>query len=166
MKRRSVVLFILLGTSALGVLAVAVWRASAAALDEPKLVLFWEEGFKGRSLEVTSSLADLPVESDLFGNRFDWNDEVRSLIVVKGTWRLYQHGRLNTRLDETPIESLDIVSKDRQAGWSCLVSATSQGPLEVPSAAVGGFFHDISSIEFVSAENLPDWAAPQWRRER
>jgi hypothetical protein len=82
------------------------------------------------------------------------------LIVVSGTWRLFQNGRSNTKLDETPLEALDVRSKEKESGWSTLVSATSRGPLELRSGAAGGFFRDISSIELVSAENLPDWAAP------
>jgi hypothetical protein len=134
--------------------------AARAQDGKPLLVLYWDEGFEGRSLEVTGSLPDLPVEADAFGNTFDWNDEVRSIVVVSGTWRLFQNGRSNTQLDDTPIEALDVRTKAKEAGWSTLVSATSRGPLELQSGAEGGFFRDISSIELVSPENLPDWAAP------
>lgn len=163
MKRRTIVV-LSLGLVLAGTIgAVSYWRSTATAQDVPKIILFWEENFEGRSLEVTGSAIDLPVIGDVFGNEFDWNDEVRSIIVVSGTWRLYQHGRCNTELDQTPLELLDVARKQRRAGWSTLVSATSKGPLELPSAAVGGFFHDISSIELVSEANLPDWAAPRWR---
>jgi hypothetical protein len=89
---------------------------------------------------------------------------VRSLVVVSGTWRLWQNGRCNTRLDDTPVEALDVSTKEPEPGWSCLVSATSAGPLELSSGAAGGFLHDVSSIELVSVENLPDWAAPAAER--
>jgi hypothetical protein len=42
-----------------------------------------------------------------------------------------------------------------------LVSANSQGPVEIPGVEFGGFAEDVSSIELVSAENLPDWAVKQ-----
>ena len=162
MKLRTCGIFALLGIVAAGLVAIVVPRGSTATaqVGKPLLILFWEENFQGRSLEVTGSLADLPVETDFFGNKFDWNDEVRSLVVVSGTWRLFQNGRQNTKLDDTPLEVLDVRTKEREAGWSSLVSATSAGPLELPSGAAGGFYHDVSSIELVSGENLPDWAAP------
>lgn len=138
-----------------------VMRApSTAAQIGPKIILYWEENFEGRSLELTGTTVDLPIVSDAFGNEFDWNDEVRSIVVVGGTWRVFQNGRLGTRLDATPLEVLDVRAKPKAAGWSCLLSATSRGPLEIPNAAVGDFFHDISSVELVSEQNLPDWAAP------
>jgi hypothetical protein len=167
MKRRTIVLLALAGIVGISLALTAVrWRLPAAALGKPLLVLYWEESFQGRSLEVTGTLADLPVEIDLFGNEFDWNDQVRSITVVSGTWRLYQHGRCNTELDETLLGDLNVAAKQTRAGWSCLISATSARPLELPSAAAGGFEPDISSIELVSEENLPDWAAPQWRFSR
>ncbi len=132
---------------------------------KPLLILYWEEDFQGRSLEVTDTLPDLPRVEDRYGNVFDWNDEVRSVIVVSGTWRLYQHGRLNTKLDDTPLEELDLRSKEREPGWSCMLSATSAGPLKIPSGARGGFFRDVSSVELVSHENLPAPTPAASRRE-
>lgn len=135
-------------------------RPVQAQEGKPLLMLYWEEDFQGRALEVTGSVPDLPLEADAFGNTFDWNDEVRSVVVVSGTWRLFQNGRSNTKLDETPLEALDVRAKEKESGWSTLISATSTGPLEIRNGAVGGFFRDVSSIELVSASNLPDWAAP------
>jgi hypothetical protein len=154
-------LVFLVGLGALGFLLSTPRRVPAhAQAGKPVLILYWEEELQGRSLEVTGSLADLPVETDAFGNQFDWNDNVRSLVVLGGTWRLFQNGRSNTKIDETPLEALDVRTKEKEAGWSTLVSATSAGPLELSSGAVGGFYRDISSIELVSVDNLPDWAAP------
>ena len=162
MRPRTMAALSILGL--LGILAVAAAlhrrEPAIAQAGRPLLVLYWEEGFQGRSLEVTGSLPDLPVETDVFGNQFDWNDEVRSVVVVSGTFRLFQHGRSNTKLDDTPIEALDVRTKEIEGGWSTLLSATSSGPLEIPSGALGGFYRDVSSIELVSADNLPDWAAP------
>jgi len=163
MKRR--LLLALMVTGALSAAAVLRYQstrrpAAAAQSEGPLLVLYWEEDFQGRALEVTGSLPDLPVEADASGNTFDWNDEVRSIVVVSGTWRLFQNGRSNTKLDETPLAALDVRTKEKESGWSTLVSATSKGPLELRNGAAGGFHRDISSIELVSAENLPDWAAP------
>ncbi len=162
MKRRSVAVLLALGLIAAAFGAAAALRSVAASgqAGRPLLILFWEEDFQGPSLEVTGSLPDLPVAVDAVGNEFNWNDEVRSIVVVSGTWRLYQNGRFNTKLDDTPLSALDLRSKEKDGGWSCLVSATSQGPLWLPNGAVGGFYRDVSSIELVSAENLPDWAAP------
>jgi hypothetical protein len=126
----------------------------------PLIVVFWEENFKGRSLEVHDTIFDMPVVTDEYKNEFNWSDEVRSILVLRGTWRIYQHGRCNTKLDETKAKDLDVKTKERIPGWSTLVSATSAGPLELSSPASGCFYHDISSIELVSEKNLPDWAAP------
>ena len=142
---------------------IAVLRRPAVSAQDakkPVLILYWEEDFQGPSLEVTGSLRDLPVVTDAFGNQLDWNDRVRSVVVAGGTWRLFQHGRANTRLDDTPLEALDVRTKEKEAGWSCLLSATSAGPPELRSGAAGGFYQDVSSIELVSEENLPDWASP------
>ena len=126
--------------------------------DAPLIVLYFEENFAGPSLEVTASLADLPVVEDEFGGVIDWNDHVRSVVVVRGTWRLWQHGRSNTVLDATPLEVLDVRTKEARDGWSTLVSASSVAALELPRGAAGGFAQDISSVELVAADNLPDWA--------
>jgi hypothetical protein len=159
-KRTLVVALVLFVGATLACLALLRRSSVTAQVGGAKLILYWEPDFQGRSLEVTGTLPDLPEVTDTFDNQFNWNDEVRSIIVVSGTWRLYQHGRFNTELDDTPLESLDLRSKAKRPGWSCLVSATSQGPLELPNTAVGGFYHDVSSVELVSEKNLPDWAAP------
>lgn len=163
MKRRLLLsLTVLGGLSGAAVLLFQSPRpqTAVAQVGSPLLILYWEEDFQGRSLEVTGSIPDLPVVADTFGNTFDWNDEVRSVVVVSGTWRLFQNGRSNTKLDDTPLAALDVRTKEKETGWSTLVSATSKSPLELRSGAVGGFYRDISSIELVSTENLPDWAAP------
>jgi len=162
MKRRTIAILSLVGVLAAiaGTIAVKRRPTATAQSGKPMLILYWEEDFQGRALEVTGSLADLPVETDVFGNQFDWNDEVRSAVVVSGTWRLFQNGRSNTKLDDTPVEALDVRTKEKEGGWSTLVSATSAGPLEISKCAVGGFYRDVSSIELVSADNLPDWSAP------
>ncbi len=164
MQHRKWLLVLGLAVLSLGLVLVALVRKTplAAQGGKPLLILYWEEDFQGRSLEVTDTLPDLPRVEDRYGNVFDWNDEVRSVIVVSGTWRLYQNGRLNTKLDDTPLEELDLRAKEREPGWSCLLSATSSGPLKIPSPARGGFLRDVSSVELVSPENLPDWAAPNW----
>lgn len=135
-------------------------QAASGDLSQPLLILYWEESFQGRSLEVTGTLPDLPVVKDEFGNELNWNDEVRSIVVASGTWRIFAGGRCGTELDDTPLESLDLSTKKRVPGWSTLLSATSAGPLAIPSEAAGGFYRDISSVELVSEENLPDWASP------
>lgn len=161
-RRRTLVALLLMGSLGFlwGSITLHRKHAAVAQSGKPLLILYWEEGFQGRSLELTESLADLPVETDALGNQFDWNDNVRSVVVAGGTWRLFQNGRANTKLDQTPLEVLDTRAKEKEAGWSTLVSATSAGPLELPNGAVGGFYRDISSIELVSPESLPDWAAP------
>jgi hypothetical protein len=126
-------------------------------VQAPQIVLYTGENFTGRELVVEGTVFDLPLEEDGDGSLFDWNDNVRSLIVVSGTWRLYQNGRLNTALDETRLEALDIRTKGAALGWSALVSATSAGRLEIPNLAAGGLGEDLSSIELVSQANLPDW---------
>jgi hypothetical protein len=161
MRHRLALLSSGIAVIALGVsVYLAYGRKSLAQVSNAKLILYWEPDFQGPSLEVTGTLPDMPVITDDRGAQFDWNDQVRSLVVLSGTWRLHQNGRLNTRLDETPLALLDLVTKERVEGWSCLVSATSRGPLYLPTGAAGGFAYDISSIELVSEDNLADWALP------
>jgi hypothetical protein len=123
----------------------------------PEIILYSGEAFSGRSLSVTGTLYDMPKLSDAAGEVWDWNDQVRSFVVVSGTWRLYQNGRCNTAIDETPLESLQVRTKAAADGWSGLVSATSAGSLEVPFPGAIGLGPDISSIELISSANLPDW---------
>jgi len=129
----------------------------AAAPSEPLVILYAEAGFSGRSLEVRDTLYDLPVVVDTDGAVFNWNDEVRSIEVVSGTWRLYQHGRCNTELDERPLAEFVRRDQPSVSGWTNLVSATSRGALRVSSPERGGLHRDVSSIELVSSRNLPDW---------
>jgi hypothetical protein len=147
-----------LGLVSIGLVSL---RPSSAAETAPKLLIFYEENFQGPSLELSGSLLDLGLIADGNGVEFDWNDHVKSVIVVSGAWRLAQHGRGNTEIDDTPLELLDLRTKRRVPGWSCLLSATSTGPLEIPRAALGGFAPDVSSIELVSEKNLEDWALPR-----
>ena len=123
-----------------------------------RIFLYLEPNFQGPGMEVTGSLVDIRPMEDVNGVEIEWNDQVRSIIVEKGTWRLHQNGRFGTKLDDTPLAELDVRTKESVEGWSCLISATSQGPLRIASPSAGGFAHDISSIELVSEENLPDWA--------
>jgi hypothetical protein len=134
--------------------------SSAAGEGAPLLVIYSGPNFTGRVLEVSGSLADLPLGDALDAEGFDWNDSIRSLRVVRGTWRIHQHGRCNTELDDTPLEALDLSSRRLVPGWSCLLSASSVGPLEIPSPEAGGLGLDASSVELVSRSNLPDWALP------
>ena len=126
-----------------------------------KIILYSGENFEGYALEITESLVDLPKVTRVNREDFDWNDEVRSIVVVSGTWRIFQHGRCNTKLDDTALEVLDVRTKESAPGWSALLSATSRGPLELSSGTAGGFVRDISSVALVSGDNLPDWAAPR-----
>lgn len=140
-------------------------RARAAV--SPQLIIYTGENFTGHSYVVTGTLLDMPPGKDdgPESDRYGWNDSVRSVKVVSGTWRLYQHGRCNTNLDETPVEDLDLTVKHAENGWSCLVSADSAGPTEYPTGASGGWATgEISSIELVSERNLPDWAVMKPRR--
>jgi len=146
-----------LATLASAGIAIGLFAVASLVLGGgggPALILYSEPGFQGRSLVLTEGLIDLPKESD----GFDWNDNVRSIRVLGGTWRLYQHGRFNTELDETPLEDLVLASKAPVAGWSCLVSAWDSGEGLYPDGASGGFGEDISSVELLSSENLPGWA--------
>jgi hypothetical protein len=126
-------------------------------VQAPQIVLYTGENFTGRELLVEGTVFDLPREEEGDGSFFDWNDNVRSLIVVSGTWRLYQNGRCNTQLDDTRLEAFDIRGKGHVQGWSALVSGTSTGSLEIPDLAAGGLGEDLSSVELISQANLPDW---------
>ena len=114
---------------------------------------------------MTGTLLDMPKEELEGGEIFYWNDNVRSVRVLGGTWRLCQHGRLNTALDDTELSALDISTKARSVGWAALVSAAEDGPGEYASAAGWGWAPEVSSVELVSEERLPDWARkalPGW----
>ena len=130
----------------------------AAHEGEGLIVLYSEPGFQGKTLIVTDSLLDMPKEQLGDGTVFDWNENVRSMRVIAGTWRLYQHGRANSVLDDTPLMSLDIGSKPATHGWTSLVSASVFGEVGYADSAAGGWGEDISSIELVSLDALPEWA--------
>jgi hypothetical protein len=135
----------------------ATGQEQAARGRQSELLLFSLPNFQGRSIRLTQTTVDLPIEELENGSQFDWNDNVRSLVVVSGTWRLFQHGRCNTQLDDTPRDALDVSTRPPVSGWSSLVSATSRGQMEIPVPEAGGLHHDVSSIELLSTENLPDW---------
>ena len=119
----------------------------------PELIVYSGDEFDGRSLCVRSTLLDMPEEEMANGEVYDWNDRISSIVVVRGTWRLYENGRYNTELDETPLEELDVTAKQAVGGWSCVVSAGS-GPVRVNNR--DGLFadNDISSIELLSERAL------------
>jgi hypothetical protein len=157
------ILLIALVVASLGIaLALHLWDRplpeAAGQVQTPQIALYTGENFTGRELVLGGTLFDFPLEEDPDGSFFDWNDSVRSVIVLSGTWRLYQNGRLNTQLDETPLESFDLRTKGATRGWSALVSGTSAGRLEIPDLAAGGIGEDLSSVELISQANLPDWA--------
>ncbi len=129
---------------------------SVARGRKPELIVFSGDEFDGRSLEVHGSLYDMTRETNADGSIHAWNDSISSIIVVRGTWRLYQNGRCNTRLDDTPLKRLDIRKKEAAGGWSCIVSASPDRPLRLTTH--DGVFadDDISSIELVSDKALPD----------
>lgn len=159
MKRAILVLGAAVGAGVVVVCAFSRREARVVrAGSGPAIVLYTGEGFQGRSVALEGTALDLPAYLDQDGSEFNWNDQVRSLVVLGGTWRLYQHGRLNTRLDDTPIEEFDLRTKLPDEGWSALVSATSGGPLKVSDVRECGIGSDISSVELISEENLPDWA--------
>lgn len=127
-----------------------------------ELVLYWDSGGEGRSLIVTDTVLDLSGGVDESGEPYDWNDQVSSVLVRSGTWRLYENGRCNTELDGTDLESLDLSTKPSVDGWSCLISGSTEGPVLYNFGGGSGFANDrISSIELVSQENLPSWATPR-----
>ena len=123
----------------------------------PEIILYSGEGFTGRELRVQGTLVDLPCEENADGTLFNWNDRVESIVVVSGAWRLYQHGRLNTRLDDTPLAELDVRAQRPAGGWSAVVAATAAGPVEIPDLPAAGLSADISSLELISEDHLPEW---------
>jgi hypothetical protein len=136
---------------------------STAQLAGPEIILYTGEDFTGESVRVTDTLLDLPkgVEDGPEEFRWNWNDNIKSIEVVRGTWRLYEHGRLNTTLDDTPVEELTAEAaraKGAVEGWSCLVSGNSERAVQYPTPTSGPWASSISSVELVSEENLPDWA--------
>lgn len=148
---------LLLGLSGLAYVSTT-GPAQAQIAAQPAIVLYSGIDFTGRSLRVIGTLFDMPVFEEGEGV-FDWNDQVGSIVVESGTWRLYQHGRANTQLDDTDIALFDVTVKAPARGWSAVVSATSQGPLTIADPAVLGIGMDISSVELISSDNLPDWTA-------
>lgn len=129
---------------------------AAAAGAAPEIILYSEPDFQGRELHLYEDAVDLPFEK-LGDAILPWNDSIGSIVVVSGTWRLYQHGRLNTEIDDTPLAALDVWQKTAATGWSSILSATSRGPLRITSPELAGIGPDVSSVQLVSSENLPDW---------
>jgi hypothetical protein len=94
---------------------------------------------------------------------------VKSVIVVSGTWKIWRDRRLGREIDDTPLVELDLRTKRCVPSWSCLLSAASTGPFEIPRTALGGFAPDVSSIELAGIspkqppgeKNLEDWALPR-----
>ena len=159
MSKRTVILS---GVGVLGLTMalIVTWpRASLSQAGGPELWLYSEENFTGRAIRVLGTVLDMPAEENLDGTLFEWNDNVKSLVVMGGTWRLYQHGRLNTQLDDTPVDAVDVRVLPATPGWSALVSAPTGGTLEVPNLQSAGLALDISSIEFLSTESLPSWSS-------
>jgi hypothetical protein len=155
---------ILLGvvTFLLGVLLTLVFfrgsgEPQAAAGGKAEIILYSEPNFQGREYHLYEHAVDLPYEDLEDGTQMLWNDNIRSLVVVSGTWRLWQNGRMNTILDDTPRELLDVSVKPPAGGWSSVVSGTSRGALTIASLELMGIGPDVSSIELVSVGNLPDW---------
>jgi hypothetical protein len=136
----------------------------ARAVGRPEIIFYSEPGFQGRELHLYDSSVDLPFDEFADGSVAVWNDSIGSIVVVGGTWRLYQHGRWNTLLDDTPIERLDVTRMQCVSGWSNVLSANSAGPLRIASLEYGGLGPDISSVQLVSSENLPDWVFTGQRR--
>ena len=125
---------------------------------KPELVIFWENEGRGHTRRITGTQLDMPHSLDEAGEDFSWNDWIKSIVVTRGTWRVYEHGRANTRLDETELAELDIRSKERATGWSCLVSGSADGPVQYDETNTFFAPDEISSIVLVSEENLPAWA--------
>jgi len=123
----------------------------------PEIVIYSLPNFKGNSLRISKNTLDLPLEELEDGTIFDWNDNVGSVRVIGGTWRLYQQGRFNRELDDTPEERVDINTTRSVSGWSNIISATSKGPLEIKVMEEAGMDRDVSSIRLISENILPDW---------
>jgi hypothetical protein len=129
----------------------------AGAASKPEIIFYSEPGFQGHALHISEDAVDLPFEEFADGTKLLWNDNVGSIVVVSGTWRIFQHGRMNTLLDDTPRELLNLAAMPPVKGWSSVLSATSRGPLRLASLELGAIGADISSVQLVSSQNLPDW---------
>lgn len=139
-------------------LALVQTKTSAEEPQKPLLLVYWDTDFGGRCLEITGDLLDLPKCVSDDGTELDWNDQISSIVVVSGTWRLCQHGRANTEEVKDEASPDNVVARP-VSGWSCLVSAGSTGATKCAKPEGGGWANDeISSIQLVSTENLPDWA--------
>ena len=106
----------------------------------PRLVVYADADFSGRSLTITDTLIDMPKSDD-----FDWNDQISSIEVLEGTWRLYEHGRLHQLRERKRGEP------NRVGGWSCVITA----PARI--SGTDGRFGDnsISSIERIANHTIP-----------
>ena len=122
-----------------------------SAASSAKIRVFEHVSFLGANLDIQQSTRVLPSIPDSANpdDVFDWNDKISSIIVIKGTWRLYEHSNFN--LDECG---------NAVPGWVYVVSGSDNAPggIAYPCPPSAGFKNDeISSIELVSEENLPDW---------
>jgi hypothetical protein len=163
-RTRSHRIVALMIVAVVGLSLFAAWRSAAtqtaSAQGVPRLHAFKHVSFNGDYLDIAGDTPTLPkteegVVIDEENACRDWNDQITSIIVVQGTWRLYQHANFNKDEDGNAVD-----------GWSCLVSGSDAAPdgVRYPRPASLGFGNDdISSIELVSEQNLPDWVrrAPQ-----
>lgn len=147
-RRRIVTLCVLAVAVGAGTSFLLLKQTSVAAENGAALVVYSGPNFTGRSLRVTGNLPDLPK-----GVLFDWNDTISSIVVLRGTWRLYENGRFNTFLDKTPATKFDVSKQPPVGGWSCVVSAD-KGPVELTPESSGWADNSISSIELLSTERL------------
>ncbi len=147
----------LLGFAAALILSRGGRDRQAVAALKPEIIFYSEPNFQGREFHLFEDAVDLPYEDLPDGTQMLWNDNIGSIVVVSGTWRLYQNGRMNTVLDDTPMELVDVKTQAPVSGWSSVVSATSLGPLKIASPDLLGIGSDISSVQLISILNLPDW---------
>jgi hypothetical protein len=140
--------------------AVLFYRAgdSKAQGQGAEAVIYWEEEGVRRTLVINETILDMPLGTDAAGDEYSWNDQITKIEVVRGTFRVYQHGRSNTELDDTKLDALDVRTKSPAMGWSCLISASAHG--SVVYDKTNGVFppNEISSIEVISDQTLPTWA--------
>ena len=112
--------------------AISAGRKSTRAAE---IEVFWDTGFEGRSLVITDSLAELPTFTTETGEEFSWDENISSIVLRAGTWRLCQESDFNRP----------------RGGWSVLVSAGEHGVVRQSASECGGWTNDgISSIQLVS----------------
>jgi uncharacterized protein with PQ loop repeat len=108
---------------------------------QPDIELFWGKNYTNGSIQFTGR--NVSYVGDV------WNDNIRSVKVYSGTWRLYKDADFNQRQDGEPIQGYI----DLPIGSYSDITTT---PSESRMTGQNSYFA-LSSLRPVSCDPVPDW---------